>query len=101
MAHSWATNIDFSVKSTSQDYRFEDNSTGIDSRFYSYDSREKISELEGDQANNYVLTITKQSSGFTITTGVIHDKREQGRNTHNNRFKYKKGGMSPVLLVGL
>ncbi|MFT6746853.1 MAG: hypothetical protein ACJAZ2_001198 [Glaciecola sp.] len=97
----WATNIDFTVKSTSQDYRFDDYSTGINARFYSYDSREKTSQLEGDQANNYLLTIRNHSSEFTITTGIIHDKKQQLRNTHNDRFKYEKGGMSPVLLLGL
>jgi hypothetical protein len=97
----WATNIDFTVKSTSQDYKFDDYSTGINARFYSYDSREKTSQLEGDQANNYLITIRNQSSEFTITTGIIHDKKQQLRNAHNNRFKYEKGGMSPVLLLGL
>jgi hypothetical protein len=97
----WATNIDFTVNSTSQGYKFDDTSTGIDSRFHSYDSREKISELEGDQANNYLVTIRNQSSGLTLTTGVIHDKREQRPNTHRNTFKYEKGGLSPVVLLGV
>jgi hypothetical protein len=97
----WATNIDFTVHNTSQDYRFDSESTGINARFYSYDSREKISELEGDQANNYLITIRNQFSGFTITTGVIHDKRKQAHNGQRNTFKYEKGGMSPVILLGL
>jgi len=96
----WATNIDFTVGSTSQDYRFDDRSTGLDAKFYSYDSRKKISQMEGDQANNYLLTIKNQSSGFTVTTGIIHDKREQRKNKEGMRFKYEKGGMSPVLLFG-
>lgn len=96
----WATNIDFTLKSISKEYKFNNNSTGINSRFYAYDSREKILELEGDQANNYLITVQSLRSGLIITSGVIHDKREQKRNSHGNSFKYQKGGLSPLLLLG-
>ena len=96
----WATNIDFSINSTSKDYRFNGSNTGVNATFKSYDSRENIKKFGGDQANNYLLTVKHEIIGVTITGGIIHDKREQTPNTNGNRFRYDRGGTAPTLMLG-
>ena len=100
MQAGWVTNIDYVLNSSSKNYRFDDNTTGINGTFKSYDSREQLNKLEGDQANNYLITIKNEVNGITFTTGILHDKREQTPNKTKNKFRYESGGLSPALMLG-
>ncbi len=96
----WVTNIDFVVGSTSGNYLFNKESTGIEGSFSAYDSKENYKKLEGDQANKYLFTAKNEGNGFMITSGVLHDKREQVPSTTGNIFRYTKGGLSPTFMLG-
>jgi len=95
-----ASNIDLSISSSSGNFRFNGQATGVNGNFHSYDSKQNLKKLGGDQANHYLVTAKNETNGFTITGGVLHDKREQDPSGPGNQFRYEGGGLSPTLMFG-
>lgn len=97
-------NIDTPIKDTTGPFQFEGESLGIDSNFQAYDSADnyiKFGKYAGiDQAGKWFFTGENTRNSLLVSTGVIHDKREQRPNVDGNVFRYNKGGTSLAGLVG-
>jgi len=95
------TNIDFAISSNSGSYTLDGQPTNVESKFVSYDSRDNYNLSYGftDQANHYTGTFkTDATGGFSLTTGILHDKREQ--RDKENTYRYNGGGTSATLQLG-
>jgi hypothetical protein len=102
------TGIDFSPEngsfSFSKPYQFNgENLKGIGNKFTAYDSKNNYLPPSAgpftDQANRYILKLTHEPYGISLSAGIIHDKREQFQDSPNV-FRYKSGGTEFTALLG-